>query len=211
MTRLNWGTPGERFYETGVDRGVAYVDDVGYAWNGLVSVQEKSSGGNPTPFYLDGFKYVQISSAENFEATLSAFSSPREFGVCDGSFEMMSGLIATNQRRKLFGLSYRTILGNDIAMNEFGYKIHLVYNALAAPPTKNNSTTSASALNPVMMTWPITTNPPVTTGIRPTAHFIVDSTKSDPTVLANLEDILYGTETVPPTMPTTAELVALFA
>lgn len=211
MTRLSWGTPGERFYEAGVDRGVAYVDNVGYAWNGLLSVQEKSSGGTPDPYYFDGFKYIQIASAEEFEATLSAISSPREFGLCDGSYELASGLIITQQRRKQFGLSYRTRIGNDVDGTDHGYKIHLVYNALAAPSERTNSTTSSSGQDPVSMSWDITTNPPALSGSRPTAHFIVDSTRTDPTVLANLEDILYGLDTVPPTMPTPAELVALFA
>jgi len=208
VTRLSWGTPGERFYETGVDRGVLFVNDAGFPWNGLISVQEKSSGGNLSQYYLDGFNYAQLMAAEEFEATLEAFSSPHEFGPCDGSFELMSGLIVTQQKRKQFGLSYRTMIGNDLS-NELGYKIHLVYNALAAPSDRTNATIKDSP-DPNTMSWGITTNPPELAGIRPTSHFVVDSTKTNPAVLVILENHIYGTESTAPTLPSPAELVGMF-
>jgi hypothetical protein len=210
MTRLSWDTPGERFYEIGVDRGVLFVDSVGFAWNGLISVLEKSSGGNPVPYYIDGFKYAQLTAAEEFEATLDAFSSPREFRVCDGAFELMSGLIVTQQRRKKFGLSYRTRIGNDTDGPDLGYKIHIVYNAISSPTDRNNNSIKESP-DPITFSWGITTTPPELTGIRPTSHFVVDSTRTDPTVLLVLENHIYGTESTAPSLPTPTELVGMFS
>lgn len=210
MTRLSWGTPGERYYETGVDRGVVYVDGAGFSWNGLTSVQERSSGGEPQPFYLDGYKYVQISATEDFEATIEAISSPREFGPCDGSVELYPGLTVTQQKRKQFGLSYRTLIGNDTTGLEAGYKIHIVYNALAAPSEKNNQT-QETGTELVALSWSISTNPPLASGFRPTSHFIIDTRSASPVDVLALEDILYGSEVLSPVLPTVAELVALFA
>lgn len=209
MTKLNWDTPGERFYETGVDQGVLYVDNAGFSWNGLISVQEKSSGGIFTPYYLDGFKYVQLMSAEEFEATLEAFSSPREFGPCDGSFELINGLTATQQRRKQFGFSYRTFLGNDLKNTDLGYKIHIVYNALAAPSDRKNTTVKTTP-DPNTLSWSITTNPVELVGSRPTSHFVVDSTRASAAALLAIETRLYGSESTVPTLPTPTELVAMF-
>ena len=209
MTKLSWGASGERIYETGVDQGVLYVDNVGYAWTGLSSVQEKSSGGEPQPYYVDGFKFVQIASATDFEATIEAYSSPKEFGPCDGSVELYSGLTLTQQKRKQFNLSYRTLVGNDVSGLSLGYKIHLVYNALAAPSEKNNASLQQSA-DPVTLSWSVSTNPPTITGSRPTAHFIVDSRRASPTALTNLETILYGSNSTSARSPSVAELVALF-
>ena len=210
MTRLSWGTPGERFYEAGIDRGVLYVDNVGFAWNGLTSVQEKSSGGEPQPFYLDGFKYVQISATEDFEATIEAFSSPREFGPCDGSTELYAGLTVTQQKRKQFGLSYRTKVGDDLTGTDLGYKLHVVYNALAAPSERNNKTIQNGA-DVMSLSWDIQTNPPTVTWMRPTAHFIVDTRRALSADVTALEDILYGTTSVAPALPSVTALLAIFA
>lgn len=210
MTRLVWGTPGERFYETGVDRGVLYVDNTGYAWNGLTSVQEKSSGGEPQPFFLDGYKYTQISATEDFEATVEAISCPREFGPCDGSTELYAGLTVTQQKRKQFGLSYRTLLGNDSSGLSLGYKIHLVYNALAGPSERNNQTNQSDA-EVMSLSWSITTNPPPATGFRPTSHFIIDTRRASSGDVTALEDLLYGTGATTAHFPSVAEVVALFA
>jgi hypothetical protein len=210
MTRLTWGTPGERFYESGVDQGVLYVDDAGVSWNGLISVSEKSSGGTPTPYYLDGYKYTQLLSTEEFEATLEAYSSPLEFGQCDGSMELYAGLFVTQQRRKPFALSYRTLVGNDTDGLERGYKIHIVYNATAGPSERKNASVAELA-TPQSRSWSITTIPEELSGIRPTSHFVVDSTRTSSSVLSDLEDLLYGTNTTDASLPSPSELVAMFA
>lgn len=210
MAKLSWGTPGEKFYESGVDRGVLFVDNVGYAWNGLTSVQENPSGGDPQPFYVDGYKYVQVSATEEFEATLEAYSSPREFGPCDGSKELYSGLTATQQKRKQFGLSYRTKVGDDLVGLERGYKIHIVYNALAAPSSRNHETLGDS-VPLTTLSWAITTQPPTVTGLRPTAHFIIDTRRATSADVTELENLLYGTDSTTPTLPTVTALLAIFA
>lgn len=210
MTRLSWGTPGERFYETGVDRGVLFVTSTGVAWNGLISVSEKSAGGDLSPLYVDGFKYNQYVSADEFEATIEAYSAPREFGACDGTLELMSGLSVTQQKRKTFSFSYRTIKGNDSQGESLGYKVHIVYNALASAPERNNQTQGDSA-NPITLSWDVTTLPQQLTGIRPTSHFIIDSTRAASDKLAYLEDHLYGTSLLNSTLLTPAELVSLFS
>lgn len=210
MTKLVWGAPGERFFETGVDRGVLFVDGTGYAWNGLSSVSEKSSGGDLQEYYLDGIKYAQILTAEDYAATIEAYSAPREFSQCDGSFEIYSGLSATQQRRKEFGFSYRTLVGNDISGQDLGYKLHVVYNAIAAPSEKTHSSTSDS-VDAQTMSWDVTTVPNQLSGIRPTAHFVIDSRRASVPDLTELEDLLYGTNVTNPSLPTAAALVAIFA
>lgn len=210
MTQLNWGTVGERFYEAGTDRGVLYLPGVnGVSWNGLTAVKEAPSGGDPQPLYIDGFKYSNLSGAEEFEATIEAFSSPREFGVCDGTASLSNGLFITQQPRKQFGLSYRTRLGNDIAGLDHGYKIHLVYNALAAPSARDNATMSDST-TPLGLSWKITTMPPPLAFFKPSAHFVVDSTLTPSDILEELESILYGTDATTPRLITPAEIVKLF-
>lgn len=209
MARLNWDAVGERFYEAGVDRGVLYLNGIGYAWPGLVSVAESSSGGEARPKYIDGYKYANISSAEEFQATITAFSSPPEFGVCDGMGLVHTGLIATQQPRKPFSLSYRTLIGNDIEGTDHGYKIHLVYNALAAPASRSYNTIGES-IAPGTLAWAITTLAPRVTSLRPTAHFVIDSRTTDPVTLAEVEDILYGSDILTASIPTVIELMALF-
>lgn len=208
MAKLNWGAAGERFYESGVDHGVLYIDGVGYAWSGLISVTESSSGGQARPFYIDGFKYANIASAEEFEATIQAFSAPREFRRCDGSPEIYGGLIATQQPRRPFDFSYRTMVGNDTDPN-YGYKIHLVYNALAAPSQRTNSTQGENGDIP-SLSWALTTRPPMVSGIKPTAHFVIDSRSTSPLILTLAENLLYGSDSSTATMPTVTELLALF-
>jgi hypothetical protein len=210
MTKLVWDAAGERFFETGVDRGVLYLSNFGYAWNGLISVSEESSGGEPQPYYVDGYKYVNVAASEEFAATIEAFSAPREFGVCDGTVEIYNGLSVTQQRRQPFGLSYRTRIGNDLDGSDHGYKIHLVYNALAAPSARNNQTIKDSP-EPTTLSWSITTTPVKITAMKPTSHFVIDSRRSNPADLAALEDILYGTASTNPTFPSASELIALFA
>jgi hypothetical protein len=211
MARLTWGAAGERFFNLGVDRGVLYVGiDPGVAWPGLISVSESPTGGDPKPFYMDGQKYLNLSSAEEFAATITAFSRPLEFGPCDGTVPIQNGLFITQQPRKSFGFSYRTMIGNDVDGPDHAYKIHLVYNALAAP-AEYNYTTVTDTPDPIQLSWGITTMPPPITGFRPTAHFVVESRYTDPGVLSDLEDILYGNEVSAASLPTVAELIALFA
>lgn len=211
MSRLTWGVYGERFYEAGVDQGVLYLASVaGVAWTGLISVSESPTGGEAKPYYVDGYKYLNLSSAEEFEATLNAYSSPSQFRVCDGEVAIHTGLYAAQQPRKSFGLSYRTRVGNDSVGTDHAYKIHIVYNALAEPSSRNHRSLGDTA-DPDTFSWAITTRPPTLTGYKPTAHFIVDSRTADAGVLAELEDILYGTDEDDPALPTPAELIALFA
>lgn len=210
MSRLEWGSAGTRYYETGVDRGVLYVDNIGVAWSGLISISESPSGGEARPYYIDGYKYLNLATAEEFEATIEAYSAPAEFGVCDGVTSLQNGLFATQQPRKPFGLSYRTRIGNDSDGSDHGYKIHLVYNALAAPAERTN-TTEGDTAEPAIFSWEISTRPPMTSGIKPTAHFIIDSRFTVEAKLAEIEDILYGTEVLTADLPTPSELMLIFA
>lgn len=211
MPVLTWGTVGDRFYESGLDRGVLYVGiNPGVVWNGLISISESPTGGEARPYYVDGFKYLNISAKEEFEATLEAFSSPIEFGVCDGMSSISNGLFVTQQVRKPFGLTYRTKLGNDTVGVNYGYKIHLVYGALSSPSGHNYSTISDST-DPMTFSWHISTLPQTVTGYNPTSHFIVDSSKSTVDKMTQLEDILYGTSGSSARLPTISELLTIFA
>lgn len=209
MATLVWGAVGERVYETGADRGVLYVgSNPGVAWSGLRAVKESPSGGEPTPYYLDGFKYLNVSAAEEFKASIEAYSAPREFDQCDGTVALAQGLFATQQPRVPFGFSYRTMVGNDVEGVEHGYKIHLVYGAMASPATRDNSTINASP-EPINFNWAIETVPPMATGYKPTAHFVVDSRLTPEPIMRDIEDIIYGTPTTPPTLidiPTIMEM-----
>jgi len=210
MSRLTWSTVGERVYETGVDRGVLYVaNQAGVAWTGLTSVEEAPTGGDAKPYYLDGIKFLNIAAAEEFEATINAFSSPPEFGLCDGISSVQNGLFATQQPRKAFGLSYRTLIGNDVSGAGYAYKIHLVYNALSAPSSRSNNTMGSST-EPSAFSWQISTLPPAITGYKPTAHFVIDSRSTSVPILTRIENVLYGTETVAPRLPTPNELITLY-
>jgi hypothetical protein len=210
MTRLIWGDASERFFETGVDRGVLYVDAAnGVAWNGLVSVSEKASGGDPKPAYLDGQKFRNLATREEFEATIEAFSAPKDFDVCDGNVSIQNGLIATQQKRRAFSFAYRTKVGNAVDGQDHAYKIHLVYNALAAPADRTNSTLNDSA-EAATRSWEITTLPPSLTGLKPTAHYIIDSRYTPRFLLSTIEDILYGSDAAAPRLPLPSELTALF-
>lgn len=209
MTRIAWGTAGERYFEAGADQGVLYVNGVGVPWNGLTGVSEDPDGGDPQPYYVDGYKYLNLAAAEEFKATINAFSSPSEFGQCDGTVAIHNGLFATQQPRKSFDMSYRTKVGNDISGIDHGYKIHLVYNALAAPSTRENNTTGDKT-DPLGLSWGITTTPPRMDGMRPTAHLVIDSRVTPPNLMSAIEDILYGNDDADPRLPTQDELITLF-
>jgi hypothetical protein len=210
VARLTWSVAGTRFFEMGVDRGVLFVGiNPGVAWTGLISVAESPTGGEPKPFYMDGIKYLNLASAEEFAATINAFTSPAEFGPCDGTVSIQNGLFITQQPRKSFGLSYRTKLGNEIDGIDYAYKIHLVYNAYAAPSDRPNSTITGSP-EPSNFSWAITTLPPTLSGYKPTAHFVIESHLTPTEVLLEIEDILYGTDAVASSLPSATDLVVMF-
>jgi hypothetical protein len=210
VPRLSWDVPGERLFETGIDRGVLYVSGhPGVAWNGLTSVSEAPTGGDTKSYYIDGVKYLNVATMEDFEATLNAFTYPDEFEECEGTEEAFHGLLITHQGRKPFGLSYRSLIGNDIEGTEHGYKLHLVYNALAEPSQLQRQTTDNTP-NPANFSWKITTLPPSIVGYRRSSHFIVDTRRVDPLALAALENILYGSDALTPRLPLPAEIFDIF-
>lgn len=210
MSRLIWDAPGKRYYETGVDRGVLYVSGFpGVPWNGLTAVTENPSGGSADPYYIDGIKYLNIPAAEEYEATIEAFTYPDEFAVCDGSAQPYNGLFLTAQPRKSFGFSYRSKVGNDLSGADFAYKIHLVYNALAEPSSRNNKTIGDST-DPANFSWKVTTKPPPVTGYKRTSHFVIDSRLADPFTLAAIENILYGDSSHTSRLPDPDELLNIF-
>lgn len=211
MTKLVWGTVGSRFYEAGVDQGVLFVPGQdGVAWNGLTAVNEKPTGADPMPFYLDGYKYVNLSAGEEFEATIEAFSAPSQFAVCDGTASINNGLMLTQQPRAQFAFSYRTKMGNDINGLDYGYKIHLVYNALAAPAQKNNASV-ADKTDPLTLSWDITTAPPRVIGYKPTAHVVIDTTQTPADLLALFESMLYGDDSNTSSLIAIQDLLTMFA
>lgn len=210
MSRLVWAAVGERYYEAGVDRGVLYVpNQAGVPWNGLVSVTEAPSGGKTRSHYIDGVQYINVSSIEEFGAVIEAYSSPAEFAECDGTSQIYSGFFVTQQRRRPFGMSYRTRIGNDVQGVDHGYKVHLIYNALAAPSSRSRNTLSDS-VTPSLFSWEITATPVKTTGHRRTAHAILDSRTINPATLENIESLLYGSEDNLPRLPSMEELLAIF-
>lgn len=210
MAELVWGSIGQRYFESGVDRGVLFPNTgPGVAWNGILSVNEKPSGGDPIPFYADGYKYLNLSSAEEYAANIEAFSAPAEFAVCDGTQSILNGLFITQQRRESFGFSYRTGVGSDSEGTEHGYKIHIVYDALASPATKNHRTIGGSP-SPLVLSWEITTTPPAITGYRPSAHFVIDSRITPSYIMSILESILYGTDISESYLPSVSELIDVF-
>ncbi len=210
MAKITWGDPGERRYEAGVDRGVLFpTTGDGVPWNGLIAVTENPSGGDSTPFYMDGIKYQDRGSPEEFEGTIEAFTYPREFAACDGSEALDSGLFATQQYRQPFGLAFRTLVGNDLEGADYGYKLHIVYNARTKPSTRSNQTQTDSP-DADTFSWEFTTIPRIIPGVRPTAHLIVDSTITDPFVLGAIEDILYGSSIAEARLPDPAEIIEIY-
>ena len=196
MTKLAWDAVGEKVYEAGVDHGVLFVGtgsgyDKGVAWNGLTAVNEAPSGAEANPQYADNIKYINLVSAEEFAATIEAYTYPEEFEKCDGSAELTPGVTIGQQARVPFAFSYRTKVGNDAAGLDFGYKIHIVYGAQAAPSERSYGSINESP-EPVTFSWEISTTPVPVTGFKPSATATIDSTKVDPTKLAAFEKILYG-------------------
>lgn len=219
--KLVWDETGTRTYETGVDHGVLYLPDAqgayvdGVAWNGLTSVSESPSGAEANAQYADNMKYLNLLSAEEFGATIECFTYPEAFQQFDGVATPVPGVLVGQQNRRSFGLSYRTLIGNDVDGNDFGYKLHLVYGASASPSEKAYNTVNDSP-EPITFSYELTTTP-VSVGVvdgvsyKATAHLIIDSTRVDADTLAALEDILYGTEGVDPALPLPADIIAMFA
>lgn len=218
MSKLVWDETGKRFYETGVKQGVLYPQAVGgtypkgVAWNGLTSVSESPEGAEPEPLYADDIKYLNLMSVEEFKATIEAYTYPDEFAECDGSASIADGVTVGQQKRKPFGLCYRTTLGNDVDGNSHGYKLHLVYGALAAPSEKNFETINDSP-EAATFSWELSTTPVAISkdGFQPTASITIDSTKADKTKLKALEDVLYGTTDIEPRLPLPDEIATLMA
>ena len=214
MSKLIWDNTGERLYETGVDHGVLYPIQEGgqytkgVVWNGLTAITESPSGAEATPLYADNIKYLNLVSAEDFGCTIEAYMYPDEFAECDGSAEIATGVYAGQQDRKVFGLCYRTILGNDTDSNGHGYKLHLIYGCLASPSEKSYSTVNDSP-EANTFSWEVKSTPVNVSGFKPTASLTIDSTKVNAEKLANLEKVLYGSESTEAKLPTPDEVIAI--
>lgn len=216
MAKLTWDETGKRFYETGVDHGVLFLLNPqggytnGVAWNGLTAVTESPTGAEANPQYADNIKYLNLVSAEEFGATIEAFTYPDEFAQCDGTATPSAGVAIGQQTRKTFGFAYRTKLGNDLDGSDYGYKLHLIYGALAAPSEKAYATVNDSP-EALTFSWEITTTAVDVPGYKPTAQLTIDSTKVDALKLADLENLLYGTAGVDPVLPAPADVIDLFS
>ena len=214
MSKIVWDAVGEHTFETGVRNGVLYLKDAegayntGVAWNGLTSVSESPEGAEATDLYADDIKYLTLMSAENFKATIEAYTYPVEFEECDGSASIAKGVVIGQQSRKPFGLCYRTAIGNDTVGIEHGYKLHIVYGCQASPSEKQYSTINDSP-EAITFSWEVNTTPVNVTGKKPTATLIIDSTKADKAKLTALEAILYGSETAEPRLPLPDEIATL--
>ena len=213
MSKLVWDQIGDRIYETGVKMGVLYPQESGaypkgVAWNGLTAVTESPSGAEASPMYADDIKYLNLMSNEEFGATIEAYTYPPEFEACDGSASIATGVSIGQQSRKAFGLCYRTTVGNDTDGNDHGYKLHLIYGALAAPSEKAYATINDSP-EAITFSWEVTTTPVDVTGFKPTASVTIDSTKVDAGKLKALEDILYGSESEEARLPLPDEIIEL--
>ena len=214
MSKLVWYQTGERYYETGVKNGVLYVQGEGgtyqngVAWNGLTAVTESPSGAEPTTLYADDMKYLTLMSAEEFGATIEAYTYPVEFNQCNGEAEIATGVIVGQQDRKSFGLCYRTTVGNDVDGNAYGYKLHIIYGAKAAPSEKAYAAINDSP-EAITFSWELTTTPINVEGFKPTANITIDSTKVDASKLTALEAILYGSESENARLPLPGEIITL--
>lgn len=216
MAKLVWDKTGDRLYETGVKNGVLYIPTAGVyskgvTWNGLTAVTESPSGAEATALYADDTKYLSLMSTEEFGATIEAYTYPDEFAACDGSAELADGVTIGQQKRSAFGLCYKTTIGNDTDGNDHGYKLHIIYGALAKPSERAYASINDSP-EAVSFSWEITTTPVNVTGAKPTASLVIDSTKADPSKLSALEDILYGKDGEPgnePRLPLPDEIKTL--
>ena len=216
MSKLVWDKTGERYYETGVKQGVLYPQAAGgaypkgVAWNGLTAVTESPSGAEATALYADDIKYLNLTSVEEFGATIEAYTYPDEFAACDGSASLADGVSIGQQKRTPFGLCYKTTLGNDVDGNDYGYKLHIIYGAMAAPSEKAYATINDSP-EAITFSWEVTTTPVSVNGFKPTASITIDSTKADAAKLAALETVLYGSESEEAKLPLPDEIATMMA
>lgn len=214
--KIVWDQTGQRLYETGVDHGVLYPQDaagtypLGVAWNGLISISESPSGAEPTALYADNIKYLNMMSAEEFGATIEAYTYPTEFEVCDGSAELAKGVLIGQQTRKGFGLCYRTLIGNDVEGEDLGYKLHLIYSAKAAPSEKGYATVNDTP-EAITFSWEVTTTPVAVAGFKPTASLVIDSTKVEAGKMELIEAVLYGSETAAARLPLPNEVITIIS
>ena len=214
MAKLVWNEIGKRFYETGVEKGVLYPQEggaypKGVVWDGLTGVTESPSGAEATPLYASNIKYLNLMSKEEFGATVEAYTYPDEFAACDGSAELVKGVSVGQQPRKLFGMSYVTLKGNDTESTDHGYKIHLIYGAMASPSERAYATINESP-EAITFSWTITTTPVEVKGMKPSACITIDSTKVEKDKLKALEDALYGTSEKEAHLPLPEELLTIF-
>ena len=215
MSRVVWDNIGERLYETGVDRCVLYLQSEGaypkgVPWNGLTKVSESPSGAEATALYANNRKYLSLYSAEDFGGTIEAYTYPEEFAACDGSAELVDGATIGQQARTTFGLCYRTVLGNDVKNDNYGYKLHLIYGCLASPSEKGYNTINDSP-EAITFSWEVKSTPVNVTGFQPTSVIIVDSTKVSANGLKALEDALYGTTEKAARLPMPDEVKTLLS
>lgn len=215
MSKLVWDETGKRYYETGVKNGVLYIPTAGVyskgvAWNGLTAVTESPSGAESTPLYADDIKYLNLISAEEFGATIEAYTYPDEFAACDGSAELATGVTIGQQNRKTFGLCYKTTIGNDVEGNDHGYKLHIIYGCVATPSEKAYTSINDSP-EAITFSWEVTTTPVSVNGFKPTASLVIDSTKAEAGKLTALEAILYGGESEEARLPLPDEIATLMA
>ena len=213
MAVLTWDQTGEKLYETGVQKGVLYPMDgavygKGVAWNGLTAVNETPSGAESTKLYADDIKYLDIRSAEEFGATIEAYSSPDEFDACDGTAELADGVNIGQQNRKGFGFCYRSTIGNDTEYNNYGYKLHIIYGLTAAPSERSYSSVNDSP-ETATLSWEVSSTPVSVAGFKPTSIVTINSKKINPEALKEIEDALYGTESVEPKILLPDEIKAI--
>lgn len=212
--RLDWDAVGERTYETGVDRGVLFVQkadgtyDNGVVWNGLTEVSESPEGAEPTSLYADNIKYLTLYSAEEFGFSITAYSAPEEFEACDGTAEVAPGVYIGQQNRSSFGFCYRTKVGNDTAKDEFGYKLHIYYGCFASPSERTNGTISDSP-EAMELSWDVDCTPVNVPGFKPTASITINSTKITEEGMKKIEDILYGSDSAESRLPSPTEIIEL--
>lgn len=212
--RITWDDAGKRIYETGVKKGVLYLQteegtyDNGVAWNGLTAVTESPEGASPTPLYADDIKYLNLLSTEEFKATIEAYTYPTEFEECDGSAELVEGVTIGQQDRKPFGLSYVTTVGNDTKNNGYGYKLHIVYGCLAAPSEKAYQSINDSP-EAITFSWEVSTTPVNVEGFKPTASLVLDSVKLGATKMEAIENVLYGSSTAAARLPLPDEIKSI--
>lgn len=222
--KLVWDQVGQKFYEAGVDRAVLYVQNTngtyqdGVAWNGVSQISENPSGAESNPYYADNIKYLDIISKEDFGASIECYTYPDAWMLCDGTAEPTPGVMLGQQSRRAFGLCYRTKIGNDVVNDDYGYKIHLIYNAKASPSEKSYQSIGES-VEPISFSYELTTTPVNVTGYKPCSYIVIDSTKVDSAKLTQFEELIYGKDADPedpesvasaPTLPTMERVMQIF-